>query len=360
MSDAEDDIPVTDAEADGLFAALIDEPALVLAVSGGSDSTALLVLAARWRKRHKRGPKLLAVTIDHGLRPESRREAVMVKQLARRLGVAHRTMRWTGRKPATALQEKARAERYARLAEAAHRVQARCVLTAHTLDDQAETVLIRMMRGSGLTGLAAMAPVTPMSGIFLVRPLLDLPKARLIATLRADSLPFAEDPSNKDPRFTRPRVRALMPVLAREGLDARRLAVLARRLRRADVAIETVTEEAIHRLAPGPWSDRGPIAIERKRFAALTEEIALRLLGRAIACVGDEGPVELGKLESLTTAVRAAVLSDAPHATLRRTLAGALVTLRNDRLTVERAPPRRRRARRPTSLARARAEQEKP
>ena len=359
MSDAENGVPVTDAEADALFAALIDEPALVLAVSGGPDSTALLVLTARWRKRHRRGPTLLAVTIDHGLRPESRREAVMVKQLARRLGVAHRTMRWTGRKPATALQEKARAARYVRLAEAARRVQARCVLTAHTLDDQAETVLFRMARGSGLTGLAAMAPVTPMAGIFIVRPLLDLAKARLIATLRADSIPFAEDPSNKDPRFTRPRLRALMPVLAREGLGAKRFAVLARRLRRADVSIETVVEDVIHRLAPGLWSDRGPIAIERKCFADLTEEIALRLLGRAIARVGDEGPVELGKLESLTVAARAVVLSDPPHATFRRTLAGALVTLRRDRLTVERAPPRRSRAGRSNPRVRARVKEEK-
>jgi tRNA(Ile)-lysidine synthase len=154
--------PVSDAEADLLFADLIDQSALVLAVSGGPDSTALMVLAARWRKRHRGAPKLIAVTVDHGLRPEARREAADVKRLAARLGVAHRVLRWTGAKPTTGLQEKAREARYRLIAAAATRTRAACVLTAHTIDDQAETVLIRLTRASGLTGLAGMARVRPM------------------------------------------------------------------------------------------------------------------------------------------------------------------------------------------------------
>src|SRR5205807_2476678 len=192
-------------------------------------------------------------TVDHGLRSDSAREARAVKQLARRLGIRHRTVRWIGRKPKTGLQEAARAVRYRLLAKAARAAGAGHILTAHTLDDQAETVLLRMARGSGLTGLAAMARETPLSGqpdargaaprdgagpLLLVRPLLDLPKARLIATLDAEGVAFCDDPSNRDPRFTRPRLRELMPVLAGEGLDAKRLAVLARRLRRAEAAIE--------------------------------------------------------------------------------------------------------------------------
>jgi tRNA(Ile)-lysidine synthase len=116
---AERAAPVSAAEASALFAGLASAPALLLAVSGGPDSTARKVLAARWRAALKRGPQLLAVTIDHGLRAESAREARVVKQLAARLGIRHRTMRWTGDKPATGLQEAARAVRYRLLADAA-------------------------------------------------------------------------------------------------------------------------------------------------------------------------------------------------------------------------------------------------
>ena len=253
-------------------------------------------------------------------------------------------MRWRGAKPATGLQEAARDARYRLLARAARKAaKADHVLTAHTLDDQAETVLIRLARGSGLTGLAAMAHASPLpvgdgEAIMLVRPLLDIPKARLIATLeRAPRFDFADDPSNRDPRFTRARLRDVMPVLAREGLDARRLALLARRLRRADAAIETRGRcGARQRCRGAPWSDRGPIVFDAEEFADLPAEVALRLLGRAIAQTGDEGPVELGKLETLHQALESA--KSARLGRWRRTLAGALVTLPRPTLAVERAP----------------------
>jgi len=95
---------IRDDEANGLFSGLEDLHALILAVSGGPDSTALLVLAARWAKRRKRAPKLIAVTVDHGLRAAARREAAAVKRLARSLGLPHRTLRWRGRKPNSGLQ----------------------------------------------------------------------------------------------------------------------------------------------------------------------------------------------------------------------------------------------------------------
>ena len=338
------DEAVSAAEAKTLFDPLADAPALVLAVSGGADSTALLVLAARWRRARKKGPRLLAVTVDHGLRRGSAAEARAVKRLARRLGVPHRTVRWAGKKPATGLQQAARAARYRLLAQAAKAARAAAVLTAHTLDDQAETVLIRMSRGSGLAGLAAMSrvsalPVTGAHGVTLVRPLLAVAKARLIATLERAAIGFADDPSNRDPRFTRVRLRALMPALAREGLTARRLELLARRLRRAEAAIEEAVDRAVEALPEAPWSDRGAIVVDAGRFACLPAEVALRLLGRAIARVGDEGPVQLGKLEALYEALTGARTVRTPR--LRRTLAGALVTFTDDRLVVERAPARR-------------------
>jgi len=335
------DAAVGDGEANALFRGLEDLPGLVLAVSGGPDSTALLVLAARWAKQLKHAPKLIAVTIDHGLRPEAAREAAMVKQLARRLGVPHRTLHWRGEKPQSGLQEAARYARYELLGQIATRARFAHILTAHTLDDQAETVLFRLARGSGLFGLTGMAHAAPLPlrgvrEIFLVRPLLHLSKARLVATLKAARIAYAEDPSNRDPRFTRTRLRSLMPALAREGLDARGLARLAARLRRAESTIQVAVQAARSALAPLPWRERGPIVFETAPFAGLPAEVALRLLGEAVAHTGDEGPVELAKLESLYEALRQT------PSRLRRTLAGALITLDRDYLTVERAPARRR------------------
>jgi tRNA(Ile)-lysidine synthase len=342
VSPADGSAPLAAAEARSLFADLSDCPVLVLAVSGGPDSTALLVLAARWRAALRRGPKLVAVTVDHGLRKESAAEARAVKRLARSLGVPHRTLRWTGRKPATGLQKAARLARYRLLAGAAERVGSRHVLTAHTLDDQAETVLIRLTRGSGIGGLAAMArtarlPADGAADMLLVRPLLGVPKARLIATLRRAGVAYADDPSNRDPRFTRARLRAAIPLLAREGLVPARLALLAGRARRADAALEAAVTEAQARLSPGPWPDHGPIAFPAGRYAELPAEMALRLLGRAIDRVGNEGPVELGKLEALYADLTRARV----ETRYRRTLAGALVTRAGGRLLVERAPVRR-------------------
>jgi len=336
---------VSASEAKALFSDLQAFPVIVLAVSGGPDSTALMILAARWRDALKARPKLIAVTVDHRLRKESRCEAAAVARLARKLKIAHRTLRWRGRKPATGLQEAARAARYRLLADAARKARAAHVLTAHTLDDQAETVLIRMSRGSGLTGLGAMnrlsiLPQGGEDGITLVRPLLDIPKARLIATLRGAKIPYADDPSNRDPRFTRARLRAMMGVLAGEGLNASRLAQLARRLKRADAAIEAAVDRATAELML-ELPQSGSVAIESRRFVDLPAEIALRLLARALTGAGDEGPVELGKLEALKSALDD--VQNAGDKRFRRTLAGAVVTLTDRQLIVERAPPRRRR-----------------
>jgi tRNA(Ile)-lysidine synthase len=172
--------------------------------------------------------------------------------------------------------------------------------------------------------------------ISIVRPFLHIPKSRLIATLAAAKVSFAEDSSNQDVRFTRSRLRKLMPGLAAEGLDARRLDVLARRLSQVNEAIEHAVDEAEARLCSG----NGPIVIRAEAFAHMPYEVSQRLVGRAIARVGDEGPVELGKLEDLFEGIMVSWNPDLPRA-FRRTLAGAMVTLAGTKLTVERAPPRR-------------------
>ncbi|HEY4861411.1 MAG TPA: tRNA lysidine(34) synthetase TilS [Xanthobacteraceae bacterium] len=393
MSAAKDAQPVSAAEANKLFKPLARASALVLAVSGGADSTALLVLAERWRAARKTGPTLVAVTIDHGLRPVSAAEARAVKRLARRLGVRHRTLRWSGQKPKTGLQQAARIARYGLLAAFARTVRANHILTAHTLDDQAETVLIRMCRGSGISGLGGMRSVTslavtpssthaarrtlsrsrrspglvqscsahplhPAGGpmrpnlqpttrgdkaggeLLLVRPFLGIAKARLIATLQAADIPHVEDASNRDPRFARSRLRELMPALARQGLDAGRLALFARRVQRAETALEAAVDVAAARVARRGFANAAAVTLDAGSFFKLPQEIAVRLLARSLAQTGDEGQAQLGKLEALYETL--ATAREAGSARLRRTLAGAMVTLNKAELTVETAPPRRR------------------
>lgn len=334
---------ISASEAKRLFADWKAASAIVLAVSGGPDSVALMWLAARWRAALKKGPQLLAVTIDHGLRKEAAGEARDVKKLARSLDLDHRTLRWTGAKPKTGLPAAARDARYRLLTRAANGADATHIFTAHTRDDQAETFIMRLSRGSGIGGLAAMARQSPRDDVVLARPLLDVSKAQLLATLKNAGISFADDPSNRDPRFTRPRLRALMPALATEGADARNLARLASRLARANAALDIMTDGAERYLAsidtPGTSS-----GFDLSAFSALSDEIRVRLLLRAIDRIGHEGPAELGKVEALLQAMDgafAAGKSAAGQVRFRRTLAGAIITLDRARLHIGPAPKRR-------------------
>jgi len=347
MSD--DNSPISVRDAKRLFADLKSAPALVLAVSGGPDSVALLWLAARWRRTLARGPRLVAVTIDHRLRPEAAREALDVKRLARSLDLPHRTMRWTGAKPRRGVPAAAREERYRLLAKAARAVGATYVLTAHTRDDQAETLLMRLLRGSGIAGLSAMARLSQRDGIALARPLLDVSKAQLIATLKQARIGFADDPTNRDEAYTRPRLRALLPALAAEGGNVRNLARLAGRLARANAAVEVLTDGAERFLARDRSNHgSGARSFDADAFSTLPEEVRLRLLMRAIDAVGYEGPVELGKVENLLATLDCTIAgsvgrSDTRSAPrLKQTLAGALISLAKGRIQIEPAPARRR------------------
>ena len=345
--------PLSVQDAKRLFGDWKSAPALVLAVSGGPDSVALMWLMAHWRRSLSRGPRLLAVTVDHGLRPEAAHEARQVKKLAGELDLPHRTLRWTGEKPRTGVPAAAREARYRLLAQAARAAGASHIVTAHTRDDQAETLLMRLFRGSGISGLAGMARVTERDGVMLARPLLDVPKSRLIATLNKANLGYADDPTNRDMAFTRPRLRALLPVLAAEGGDARSLARLATRLARANAAVEVLADGAERYLAlkgrGAVQSVRNATVFDAEAFASLPEEVRLRLLMRAINRFGHEGPAELGKLEALLGQLDRNLTRRAEKAeprvggtSLRQTLAGALVSLSAGRICIESAPARRR------------------
>src|SRR5207248_1118866 len=153
----DDSSPISASDAKRLFADWKAAPALVLAVSGGPDSIALMWLAARWRRSVSRGPRLVAVTVDHGLREEAAREAREVKRLAHALDLEHRTMRWRGAKPQAGVPAAARLARYQLLAQVARTAGATHILNAHTRDDPAETLLMRLLRGSAHAGHAGWA-----------------------------------------------------------------------------------------------------------------------------------------------------------------------------------------------------------
>jgi tRNA(Ile)-lysidine synthase len=339
--------PVRSDEIESLFAGLSEASAIVAAVSGGPDSACLMHLLAAWRAGGERPPVVVA-TVDHGLRPDSGREARTVARWARALGFRHRILTWEGEKPASGIQEGAREERYRLLAELARKVKATHVVTGHTLDDQAETVVMRLLRGTGIGGLAGMRPELARDGIVVSRPLLGLAKARLIATCAAKGWPYLEDPSNADPRFARVRLRGhLMPLLAGEGLTADRLVTLAERARRDADALDgralTVLEAASLAGLEAGAAGEPRLELDGLRLHAEPDAVLLRAVARAIAAVGGAlaRPVRLERFEArILGDLRAALARGGP---LRMNLGGALLQLSADgRLVVRPETPRRR------------------
>ncbi len=310
-----------DTDLGALFASLAGARAILIAVSGGPDSVALLHLLARWGAQGSR-PPLAAATVNHGLRPEAGEEAALVAHLSRRLGLPHHTLLWTGPKPTHGLQEAAREARYSLLVALARDRGASHLATAHTLDDQAETVLMRLARGSGLAGLAGMRPETARAGLRHVRPLLTWRKADLVMLCRREGWPFVEDPSNSDVRFARTRWRRLMPALAAEGLTPERLARLAERAQRAEDALDAKARDALARARRD--GEAGPRLAGRPLLEE-PFEIALRALELALIEVpGAPERPRLARLETCLEGLRDAAAAGRP---LRRTLAGLLITL---------------------------------
>lgn len=303
-------VGLTDAElADLCSVAFKGSRSAILGVSGGLDSMTLLLAAQCWRAAESRSGAdfpLIVATVDHGLRAGSFEEARWVAEQAKEAGFPHHILAWTGEKPRTRIQETARAARYGLLVDLAQRVclpQPVSIVLAHHLDDQAETFLMRLARGSGVDGLAAVPERRRLAGsagdIHIVRPLLGLGKERLRSTLRSRGLAWLEDPSNDNPAYERVRVRRLLPTLAAAGVGAEQIGAAARRLARARDALEQVTGALAERIVD---VNQGAIAvIDLPAFLAAPAELRVRLLQRVVRQFGgrQDVPARLVQIEKL-------------------------------------------------------------
>lgn len=255
------------------------EEKIGVAVSGGPDSLALLLLAAAARPGG-----VEAATVDHGLRAESAGEAAMVAELCDRLGVPHRTLtiEWA-EKPETALQEQARARRYALLSDWAGERGLKALVTAHHLDDQAETFVMRLMRGAGVRGLSAMRRRgrAPAGRVPLARPLLGWRHSELEQICAAAGCAPVDDPSNADEQFERVRVRAALA--GADWLDPAAIAASAGHMADADAAIGWATALVWRRAV----RRNGEILLFQPR--GIPREIRRRVISRAIARLASEG-----------------------------------------------------------------------
>jgi tRNA(Ile)-lysidine synthase len=272
-------------------------PLVAVATSGGPDSLALAILADRWARA--RGGTAWALIVDHGLRPESATEAAAVGHWLAARGIAHATLAWQGDKPATGIQEAARAARYRLLADWCAARGCLHLLTAHHRDDQVETYLIRRRAGSGPDGLAAMPAVRELAQVRLIRPVLDVPKARLVVFLDAEGQDYVRDPSNRDPSYERARVRIAMAGEDSDPTAAEiRAHALGRMARERALAALLARAVALH---PAGFAVLDPAAV------TAAGEAGEQALGRVVAVLGGGAyPVRRERLRRLRQAFAAA------------------------------------------------------
>jgi tRNA(Ile)-lysidine synthase len=322
------DQPVSDDAFAVLMAAVgpfESQPRLVVAVSGGADSMALCLLADRWARA--RGGRITALTVDHGLRPNAAREARQVGRWLTAKGIEHHVLRWRGPKPASGIQAAARAARYELLTSWLRRAGILHLLLAHHQEDQAETFLLRLERGSGPDGLAAMAAVVETPAVRLVRPLLAISRDSLRATLRALGQAWVEDPSNQDTAFLRVRVRGTLPAFRDLGWSAGQLAAETRNLAECRVVVEAKTVRRLARccmLHPAgyAWVDGAALAED-------PEDVSIRALARILLCIGGRSYTpRRDKLERLHRWLSEERLSGA------RTLGGCRIVPQTGRILV--------------------------
>jgi len=263
-------------------------PAAV-AVSGGGDSLALMHLLAGWAKAAGRD-KPVVLIVDHALRDGSAGEAKTAAAKARKAGLTAHILTRKGARPKSGIEALARDARYGLMGRWLKRHGVAHLYVGHTLDDQAETFLLRLGRGSGLDGLSAMRalapfPVPGLEALTLARPLLGIGRAELRAYLKERRQDWLEDPMNSEARFARSRIRALLPALEAAGLSPARIADAAAHLARARAALELATEAVLARAAR---PDGHRVLLDAPALAAAPREMGLRALAALLMAVSGQ------------------------------------------------------------------------
>lgn len=306
---------------------------LALAVSGGPDSMAMAALVSAWAQSVQRSD-IPVLIVDHGLRPESAQEArTVAARVAAMSGLDPEILSLDLGHPRTGVMEKARAGRYARLAAycADHGISH--LFLAHHRDDQAETFLMRLAKGSGLDGLCGMRAVQPYdTRLALVRPFLEAPKSALVATCEAFEVSYVCDPSNENERYLRPRLRKSIQVLEKEGLSSARLSVTAARLARARAALETISARVFEETLL-PQESEDMLSLDREALRLWPEEIRLRVILCALKCLDPDFVSPAMRLERLEKIVDLLFLDEGLR---RRSLGGFLFSRRGEKIILER------------------------
>jgi tRNA(Ile)-lysidine synthase len=291
-----------------------------VAVSGGGDSTSLLILAARWA--HDRGRAIAAATVDHGLREDSAAEAAGVAALCARLGIPHATLRTGNLHDAGGnLSAAARNARFALLGDWARGLGCSCVLLGHTLDDQAETVLMRLARGSGAEGLSAMQAALRHAGMLWLRPLLGIRREALRAFLDAEGIGWIEDPSNEDAGYDRVKARQALALLAPLGIDAEGLARTAWHLQRQRRVLQRAMDELAGRARR--WGMFGEARLDVAAMAGDEPDTALRLLADTLLRVS--GAIYRPRFRALSAALDDILSGQGAGHGASSTLSGCLI-----------------------------------
>ena len=251
-----------------------------VAVSGGADSTALLYMMK------ESGFPMVALTVDHNLRADSAKEAQYVAEICKKIGVSHHILEWTGKKPARGIEEAARRARYDLLSGFCKKNGVGVLVTAHHADDQIETFLMNLGRGSGAYGLAGMRERSERDGVIIFRPLLSVPRAELIKYCDTAKIKYFNDEMNEDEKFLRVRIRKNRHALADMGISDERILRTMENMARLRDRIDAEADKFVKKI---------PVELDASMLLNLPDEVRFRALSKMLS---DEYPIRLDDIKN--------------------------------------------------------------